>query len=76
MNAEDIGYAIGTLIAGIILFLIVLGIYALLFQFLWNNVMPLFDLPILGYWQAASLSLLLMIIFRGGGLSIKIRNGD
>ena len=76
MNAEDIGYAIGTLIAGIILFLIVLGIYALLFQFLWNNVMPLFDLPILDYWQAASLSLLLMVIFQVGKFSTKIKNRD
>lgn len=50
-------------VLGLIVF--VIGAYALafeVFKLLWNFVMPTFGLPLLSYWKAAAIVLLLSFI--------------
>jgi hypothetical protein len=71
----------------VILGVIMLGVIAVLFMvvmafvsffgaiptyFLWNWLMPdLFGLPVLGFWQAWGIFLLLSILFKGASVSSK-----
>lgn len=55
------------------LFIIVLPIF--LIKLLWNWLMPvLFHLPLIGFWKAAGLLLIVGLVF--GGLRIRINIGD
>lgn len=58
------------LIGGILLAILVAGLFGFLVQWLWNTLMPvLFHLPQVSFWQAAGLVLLSRILFGhiGGG---------
>ena len=64
------GFLYGLMIAGIIA--LVAGIFAWVFMYLWNWLIPdLFNGPVLGYWQALGLLVLSKMIFGGFGTGHK-----
>ena len=58
---------VGVIVAAIILAPGFLALFAAITMWLWNWLMPtIFNLPTIGFWQAAGILILAQILFKGG----------
>jgi hypothetical protein len=66
-SERPLGTKVALIAAGIVFIPAVLALFTAITMWLWNWLMPaLFELPAIGFWQAAGVLILSQILFKGG----------